>query len=63
MNILQWWHARTRRMDIDLLWPACKREAENLDQARAVFAVHAFNDPGWLELGEDEIKRQIGELE
>jgi len=36
-----------------ILWPICRREANDLDHAKAAFAVHAFNDPAWLELGED----------
>jgi hypothetical protein len=51
--IIGWWHARQRRIDMAILWPICRREANALDHAKAAFAVHAFNDPAWLELGED----------
>jgi hypothetical protein len=51
--IVSWWHARQRRIDLDVLWPICRREANNLDHAKAAFAVHAYHDPAWLELGED----------
>ena len=51
--IIGWWHARQRRIDMVILWPICRREANDLDHAKAAFAVHAFNDPAWLELGED----------
>jgi hypothetical protein len=51
--IVAWWHARQRRIDLDVLWPICRREANNLDHAKAAFAVHAYHDPAWLELGED----------
>jgi hypothetical protein len=40
-----------------------RRDDQALDYARAAFAVHAFNDPAWLTLGEDEIVRQIDALE
>ena len=64
--MLRWlrnlWHARTRRLDVQILWPACKKQAPDIHHARAAFAVHAFRDPGWLALGHDEICRQIGEL-
>jgi hypothetical protein len=51
--IVAWWHARQRRIDLDVLWPICRREANNLDHAKAAFAVHAYHDPAWLELGDD----------
>ena len=53
--ILAWWHARQRRIDMDILWPICRREANNLDHAKAAFAVHAYNDPAWMELGEEKL--------
>jgi hypothetical protein len=58
-----WWWAHLRRIDLQILWPTCKREAHDLDHARAVFAVHAFNDPAWQALGEEEIIRRIDALE
>jgi hypothetical protein len=51
--IAAWWHARQRRIDLDILWPICRREANDLDHAKAAFAVHAYHDPAWLELGDD----------
>ena len=61
-RIIGWWHARQRVVDLQILWSACVENASNLDQAKAAFAVHAFNDAAWLWLGEDEIARQIDEL-
>jgi len=59
-------HAYMRRLDLMILWPACKREAEergrDLDTARAAFAMHAFRDPPWLALGHIEISRRIDRL-
>jgi hypothetical protein len=62
-RILDWWHARQRAFDLKILWPTCCAEAHDLDHAKMAFAVHAFNDPAWLCLGDDEIKRRIDELE
>jgi hypothetical protein len=57
-----WYDARRRRIDLEILWPSCKAQARDLDHAKAAFAVHAFNDDAWLSLSEDEIKRRIEEL-
>jgi len=68
------WFALTRRLDLQLLWPACRIEAyarrdalqrqhiDWLDAARAAFAVHAMSDAGWRWLGEEEITRRIDKL-
>nr|HEV8010876.1 hypothetical protein [Bradyrhizobium sp.] len=61
--IVGWWHARQRRIDLDILWPICLKGANDLDHAKAAFAVHAYNDPAWLELGEDRIFQFIDRLE
>ena len=57
-----WWRARQRRLDTQILWPICVQGANDLDHAKAAFAMHAFNDPAWLELGEDEIIQVIDRL-
>lgn len=54
--------ARQRALDLKILWPSCRDLAPDLDHARAIFAVHAFNDPAWLYLGESEIVRIIDTL-
>jgi hypothetical protein len=65
--MLQWirdkWHARQRALDLQILWPACVRQARDLDHAKAAFSVHAFNDSAWLSLGHDEIMRRIDALQ
>lgn len=53
------WYARLRRIDLQILWPVCRDNAVSLDHAKAAFAVHAYRDPAWQFLGEDEIYRQI----
>jgi hypothetical protein len=60
--IWRWYAGRLRRLDMEILWPTCKAEAPDLDHARAAFAVHAFNDPAWLVLGEAAIVKAIDEL-
>lgn len=61
--ILAMWRRRQRKIDLEILWPICVRGANDLDHAKAAFAVHAFNDPAWLELGEDAIFQFVDRLE
>ena len=56
------YNARRRAIDIDILWPTCVAFAQDLDHAKAAFAVHAFHDDAWLELGGHEIARSIDAL-
>jgi hypothetical protein len=58
-----WWQRRQRAIDMDILWPACCAQAPDLDHAKAAFAMHAFNDPAWQALGDEEIVRFIDRLE
>jgi hypothetical protein len=60
--LLGLWHKRQRAIDIQLLWPSCRDHASDLDLAKAAFALHAFRDHAWLELGEAEIYRIIDGL-
>lgn len=60
--IKRWWHARQRTIDMEILWPQCVELAPDLDHAKAAFAVHAMNDPAWLELGRDQVLNFIDEL-
>jgi hypothetical protein len=60
--IRAWWHARQRRIDIDVLWPICLKGANDLGHARNAFLVHCFHDPAWLALGEKELMRRIDRL-
>lgn len=58
-----WWYARLRKIDMEVLWPTCLAGARDLDHAKAAFAVHAFNDPAWLFLGRNAIHQIINGLE
>ena len=61
--ILSPWRAYMRHIDIEILWPICKREAhEDLDAAKAAFYVHTLMDKSWLYLGEEEIIARIDRL-
>lgn len=57
-----WYNERRRNIDLQILWPACKEQAPDLDHARAAFAMHAFHDDAWRCLGEKEIYNRISEL-
>lgn len=63
-KIVSWfnYNERRRQIDINLLWPSCKKFGNDLDHAKAAFAAHAFNDEAWTGLGEEEIKRRIDNL-
>jgi hypothetical protein len=74
--LMSLWRAQQRRIDLEILWPTCKREAANveryggewladidaLEAAKVAFAVHAFNDPAWLCLGDEMIIATIDNL-
>lgn len=52
--IQRWWWSRQRAVDLQVLWPACKEMAPDLDHAKAAFMLHAINDPAWARhYGED----------
>ncbi len=52
--IMEWWHKRQRRIDIDILWPICKNYASSIDKAREVFLFHTDLDPAWDDISLDE---------
>lgn len=60
--IIRWYNRRRRQIDLNILWPSCKRLAPNIAHARAAFAMHALHDDAWLDIGNDEIFRIIGDL-
>lgn len=61
-RLVDWWTARQRATDIDILWPTICEQADSEEQARAVFYVHAMHDPAWRRLGVPNLVRQIREL-
>jgi len=56
------YNERRRSLDLEILWPICKEQAQNMDHAKAAFAYHCYNDPAWKALGDDEIYRRIDAL-
>jgi hypothetical protein len=62
-QIVAWWYRRQRRIDMEVLWPACVAAAVDLEHAKAAFAVHAFHDPAWLALGRLNLRGLIDTLE
>lgn len=57
-----WW-ARQRKIDLEVLWPACKEHTRNIAAARAAFAMHAFSDTCWIGYyGKQELMEVIGAL-
>jgi hypothetical protein len=69
MNVGLWalirmgWQRRQRRLDMEVLWPACLEVSPDLDRAKAVFAAHCLHDPAWTSLGEDALFAFIDQLE
>lgn len=62
--IRKWWHARQRRIDMDVLWPQCLAGANNLAHAKVAFAIHCAHDPAWTsEMNHDEIMDFVERLE
>lgn len=58
-----WWFARCRRKDLDILWPLCKQKAKDLEHAKLAFAVHTARDPAWQHLGQRHVAAVIDALE
>lgn len=60
----RWWRGAQRRTDMSTLWPACKRHAASLDDAKMAFYLHASNDPAWTEdYNEEDLIYFIGRLQ
>jgi hypothetical protein len=71
MKMLAWlvewcgkrWRARQRKIDLKILWPLCKEMAEDLDQAKAAFMMHANHDEAWTaDFTEAELVTYISNL-
>jgi len=71
-RIIAWigkkWRALLRDIDLEMLWPTCKRQAEEayerpimgqdeaLDWAKAAFMMHCTGDPAWTtDMDRDQI--------
>ena len=61
--MFKWWRKRQRRIDLDILWPTCKRLAPDLDHAKAAFMFHAVNDKAWTkDFNHKELAEYVGDL-
>jgi hypothetical protein len=64
LKLRNWYWARCRAMDMDVLWPTCVAMSPDIDHARAVFMVHAMRDPAWIDFyGEQQLIEEVGKLE
>jgi len=57
-----WWWARQRAIDLQILWPICKEKAVDLDHAKAAFMVHAINDPAWVHFYDEKLWSVVDRL-
>lgn len=58
-----WWIRRLRRIDRDILWPACKERAGgDLDRAKDAFVRHMSMDSIWDGLSEAEFSEVMESL-
>lgn len=46
-TIARFWRDRQRRIDMKILWPACRDQTDSLDDARSAFLTHCLNDHAW----------------
>ena len=54
--LFRWWRKRQRSIDLQILWPVCRREASNIQDARGAFYVHCMMDQAWIaDFTEDQI--------
>ena len=58
----RWWHARQRKVDLNILWPQIRIRATSLEQARKAFLMFAVHDESWKCLGEEGIYQEILKL-
>ncbi len=62
--IKTWFYKRQRKYDVEILWVSIKNQSpDDMNHAKAAFALHCFHDNAWLHLGDDEIAKQIGALQ
>lgn len=46
------YHARLRKIDIEVLWPACREESKSLADAKLAFLRHTEKDFAWRALSD-----------
>lgn len=60
--ITRWWRKRQRDIDVQILWPSLVRESADLGRAKAAFAFHAFRDPAWSDMDDEQIMAFVDRL-
>ncbi len=62
--IFKWWRKNQRLTDMNILWPTCKKYADDLDHAKAAFYTHCVNDAAWTkDYDEQELIQFVSELQ
>lgn len=61
-TLRSWWWSRQRAIDLQILWPVCKKQATNLEQAHRAFMFHAMNDPAWVRHYGERLEAKVWEL-
>lgn len=56
------WRKIQRRMDMQMLWPACVEHADSLDQAKAAFYWHVSQDSAWSDYDEKSLIEFVDQL-
>jgi hypothetical protein len=62
-NVLGWWRARQRAIDVDVLWPAIAKNAQCPTAAREAFKLHARMSRAWDGFGAAELDALIRRLQ
>ena len=60
--ISQAYNAHRRQVDIDVLWPECKKSACDLNHARLAFRYHTLHDGAWTCLSDEARELAIASL-
>ena len=56
------WYRRLRRIDLEIVWPAGKKAAQNIATAREMFLYHTSIERAWQILGDVERRKIVKEL-
>jgi hypothetical protein len=53
--VQRFYRSRQRAIDLQILWPAFKRESPTLDDARTGFIIHMGMDDAWKGMSDEEL--------
>jgi hypothetical protein len=57
----RWWKSRQRKIDLQILWPTFKEQADDLAGARAAFMAHMSFDSAYEGMTQKELDDFIKE--